>query len=263
MADQQRVIGIVGGSGWLGMAMTQAILACPSLEGVTAIVSYRSRKPAWESERVEYTQDNQYLADKADFLILSVRPQDWPSIRIDAKGKPAISVMAGVPAQVIAAQIDTAKVIRSIPNAAATVRESYTPWCRVGHFEADEIAVVQQIIASFGAEDECASEDEVDYLCAIAGAGPAYPALLAQALEASAVNKGIRPEVARRAANGVIRGSGQMLDDLSASPEALVDKFLEYEGTTAAGLRTLLEQDFLDLIDQGVRAAYGRSKTLS
>lgn len=262
MVHQQPVIGIVGGSGWLGTAMTEAFLDCASLNVSRVILSYRSTQPERTSVDVEHTRDNQYLADQADYLVLSVRPQDWSAIRIDVRGKPVISVMAGVPAQAIAAQINTSKVIRSVPNAAAMVRESYTPWCRVGEFDAEEIALVQQLLASLGAEDECASEDEVDLLTALSGAGPAYPALLAEALEQSAINHGIRPEIARRAANGVIRGSGHLLQDLSQSPKALVERFMEYEGTTASGLRTMREQGLVEVVGRGIDAAYARSKTL-
>jgi len=262
MNDKQRVIGVIGGTGWLGAAIVNGILQSHDFANTRLIVSYRTHAPRETSAQVSVTQDNQYLVEQSDMVILSVRPQDWPAINIDLKGKLVISVMAGITAAQISEGAHTSKVIRSLPNAAASINESYTPWFASQACSTDDLSIIPTLFNTFGTEDQCEIEDDIDYLTAISGAGPAYPALLAQALEESALTHGLPRHIARHAANAVIRGSGGLLEDLNSSPEQLVNVFENYGGTTAAGLISMRQAGFIKAVDQGVNAAYQRAKTL-
>ena len=87
-------LGIVGGAGWLGGAIAGAALAAGVVRADTLALSYRRAKPD-RFAGAFWTHDNQALADRCDVIMLSVRPQDWPPLAIDARGKQVISVMAG------------------------------------------------------------------------------------------------------------------------------------------------------------------------
>ena len=96
-------IGIIGGNGWIGGALARAMVETGLLPPARLTLSCRSAPPDWLPEAV-WTHDNQALADSVDVVILSVRPQDWPQIRISADGKLVVSVMAGIPLADIAAR---------------------------------------------------------------------------------------------------------------------------------------------------------------
>lgn len=262
MSNQERVIGIIGGTGWLGAAIVKAILQSPDFSHTRLIVSYRTHAPTKVSPRVTITQDNQFLAEASDIVVLSVRPQDCSTIDINLENKLLISVMAGITASHISKKFNTPNVIRSLPNAAASVNESYTPWFASKSCSKNELAYTSKLFSTFGSEDKCETEDEIDYLTAVSGAGPAYPALLAQALEESALKHGLPQNIARRAANAVIRGSGSLLEDIHSSPKELVNVFENYKGTTASGLVTMRNAGFIEAVDKGINAAYQRAKIL-
>ncbi|WP_192254342.1 pyrroline-5-carboxylate reductase family protein [Mesorhizobium silamurunense] len=251
-------LGIVGGAGWLGGAIAGAALAAGVVRAQDLALSYRSAKPD-RFPGTFWTDDNQALADRSDVIILSVRPQDWPSLSIDAKGKLVISVMAGIRLAEIGEKHGTRHVVRTLPNAAAEVAKSYTPWIASGDAADDDRAVVRAIFDACGVQDEVGSERDIDYLTGLTGSGPAFPALLADAMMRDAVAFGLAPDVARRAVNTVLTGTGRLLELNDASPADTVEAFLDYRGTTAAAIETMRDAGFDEAVAKGLAAAFLKS----
>src|SRR5690606_23138181 len=79
-------IGLIGGAGWLGSAITSAMLEAGVTTAENLTLSYRSKKPDILA-RVNLTQDNQALADASDVVVLCVRPDDWTAVDVNAGGK--------------------------------------------------------------------------------------------------------------------------------------------------------------------------------
>lgn len=255
-------IGIIGGNGWIGGAVARALAGTGVVEAAGLTLSCRSAPPGWLPEAT-LTRDNQALADRSDVVILSVRPQDWPAITVTAPGKLAISVMAGVTLADIAARLGTDRVVRALPNAAAEVGKSYTPWtANAGVTDADR-ETVRQILASFGSGDELADEAGVDYMTGLSGTGPAYPALLAVALIRDAVTHGLPPEVARRSVVEMPVGTGRLLEKNGEDPEDTVAAFVDYRGVTAAAIEAMRGAGFDTAVSAGLDAALEKSLALS
>ncbi|TIO51900.1 MAG: pyrroline-5-carboxylate reductase [Mesorhizobium sp.] len=251
-------LGIVGGAGWLGVAIAGAALAASVVRAQDLALSYRSAKPDRFSGAF-WTDDNQALADRSDVIMLSVRPQDWPSLSVDAKGKLVISVMAGIRLAEIGEKHGTRRVVRTLPNAAAEVGKSYTPWIASGDATEADRATVRAIFDACGVEDEVATERDIDYLTGLTGSGPAFPALLADAMMRDAIAFGLSPDVARRAVNTVLAGTGRLLELNDASPADTVEAFLGYRGTTAAAIETMREAGFYEAVAKGLAAAFLKS----
>ena len=255
-------IGIIGGKGWIGGAIARAAVGAGLLPPGALSLSSRGAPPGWLAE-AHWTRDNQALADRSELVVLSVRPGDWPAVAVAAPGKLVISVMAGVPLADIAARLGTERVIRALPNAAAEVGRSYTPWtARAGVTDADR-AVARRLFESFGAQDEVATEAEIDYLTGSSGTGPAYPALLGLALTRDAVAHGVPPEVARRAAVATLVGAGRLFETGGGGLEETVAAFLEYQGVTAAALRAMRAAGFDAAVSAGLAAALETSLALT
>src|ERR1700684_4593927 len=109
-------IGIIGGNGWLGNAIADAAVATGLIEPSLLTLSGRSdnRGPA-EIADAYWTKDNVELANRSDVIVLSVHPDQFPAIRVDARRKLVISVMAAVPAHRISLQTNSDMVVRSMP----------------------------------------------------------------------------------------------------------------------------------------------------
>lgn len=251
-------LGIVGGAGWLGGAIAGAVLAAGLVQAQDLTLSYRRTKP----ERFPgafWTDDNQALADRSDVILLSVRPEDWSSLAVDAGGRLVISVMAGIRLSEMCDKHATRRAVRSLPNAAAEAARSYTPWIASRETTDSDRAIVRAIFTACGVQDEVGSERDIDYLTGLTGSGPAFPALLANAMMRDAVAFGLSPQVAHRAVNTVLVGTGRLLELHDTSPVETVEAFLDYRGTTAAAIETMREAGFDEAVARGLAAAFNRS----
>ena len=254
-------IGVVGGSGWLGGAVVQAMLDAQLTVPELITLSYRSRRPA-RFQGVHWTQDNQELVDRSDVIIVSVRPIDWPAVRVVADGKLAISAMAGIRLDRLAEQLKTGRVVRALPNAAAEVGKSYTPWAASAGVSPQDRSIVRRIFDACGTTDEVASEADLDYLTGLSGSGPAFPALLATAMIKDAVAHGISPEIARRAAAATLVGAGRLLELHAHDPEETVDAFVDYRGAIAAAIAAMRAAGFESAVGDGLAAAFRKTVSM-
>ena len=247
-------IGIIGGSGWLGGAFAQAIPAAGITSTEHLTLSYRSTRPA-RFANARWTRDNQDLADRCDVIIVSVRPDDWPPLCVSAQGKLVVSVMAGITLEDLQAKLKTDRAVRSLPNAAADVGWSYTPWVASPAVTAQDRLLVARLFEACGAGEEMPGERELDYLTGLSGSGPAFPALLAAAMMRDAVSRGIDPDVARRAVTAVLIGAGRLLETKAQSPADTVEVFAAYRGTTAAAIEAMRSAGFDAAVAAGLEAA--------
>ena len=259
--DKTLKLGIIGGNGWIGGAVARAVTEAGLLAPGGLTLSCRSAPPAW-LPGAEWTHDNQALADRSDVVILSVPPQAWPAIAVTAPGKLVISVMAGVALADIAARLGTARVVRALPNAAAEVGRSYTPWTATAEVTDADRETVQAILRCFGTGDELADEAGIDYMTGLSGTGPAYPALLAVAMMRDAVAHGLPPETARRAVTAMLVGTGRLLEEKGENPEDTVAAFVDYAGVTAAGIEAMRAAGFDAAVSVGLAAALEKSLAL-
>jgi pyrroline-5-carboxylate reductase len=260
MVDIGRV-GIIGGAGWLGTAIAKALIGAGTVSAERLTCSFRSKKPETTVDCV-WTQDNRQLVENSDIVILSVRPGDWSAIDINAAGKLVISVRAGVTVDDIKRKTGSSRVARALPNAAAELGYSYTPFF-VASAEPGDGDIVGTLFRSCGAVDAVSLEEHIDYFTAMSGSGAAFPALLAEAMMNDAIARGVSADVARRAAQQVIIGAGRLQEHDRASPSDTVQAFVDYKGTTAAGIVEMRREGFETAVRAGLEAAYRKARALS
>lgn len=251
------VVGIVGGAGWLGSAIATRGLSAGVLNSSSLIISFRSprgsRFPDWPE--IIWTADNEELARRADVVVLSVRPHQFADFSLNLEDRLVISVMAGVSMATLARQLKTDRIVRAMPNAAAEIGRSYTPWVAADGVTASDRHFVSALMSSCGEEDEVATELHIDYLTGLSGSGPAFPALLASAMLSHAEENGIPLHVAKKAVRGVICGASGLINTEEFIPAAVVETFMDYQGTTAAALREMIHAGFPGAVHAGLQAA--------
>jgi pyrroline-5-carboxylate reductase len=246
-----KTLGIIGGTGWLGSAIAEALLEIGFIQPAELLVSNRSGHSTLPTD-VRVLADNQQLVALSDVVMLSIRPEQFRQLQIDASGKQVISLMAGIPTATISEVTGAQVVVRAMPNAAVDIRQSYTPWYSADNLDDSGRKWVQQLFECVGAADEVANEDNIDYLSALSGTGPAFPALLHRALASQAVAAGIPYEIAQRAARGVVLGGGQLL--ASRDPQQMIEALMAYRGVTAAALQSMADQDFDAIVGRALLA---------
>jgi len=245
-------IGIIGGTGWLGGGLAQAMLDSGFIEAERLFLSNRSGPHSLTQTGAHVLADNQTLVDACDVVILSVRPEQFKALSVKAPGKLVISLMAGVTAQAISAATGASAVVRAMANAAVEIRQSFTPWHCAHELGAAEVTFIQDLFECVGTASRVPTEDGIDYLSALSGTGPAFPALLMTALTQQAVMAGIPEDVARQAAKGVVVSASQLL--ASHDPQEMIDSLVAYKGVTAAALQSLIDAGFEKQIGGAVQA---------
>ncbi|THF47797.1 pyrroline-5-carboxylate reductase family protein [Allorhizobium terrae] len=251
-------VGIIGGAGWLGNAFARALVLKGIVPVERLLLSYRS-SPADLPAGANWTPDNQQLVDESDIVLLSVRPEDFGALKINAAGKLIISVMAGITLARISAHLGTDRVVRALPNAGAEVLKSYTPWIASEKVNYDDRAHVKIILAACGDAPELSDEVHVDYFTGLTGSGPAFPALLMAAMEEDAVRQGIDPAIANEAVCSLLIGMGRLWETRAQKPEDVVKTFLSYRGTTAAAIEAMRTTGFDRAVSEGLQAAFQKS----
>lgn len=246
---QNKMLGIIGGTGMLGRALAESVLERGVVSADRLLISNRSGASTL-GQQVRVLADNQQLVELSDIVVLSIRPEQFRELTINARGKTIVSLMAGVPASLISEVTGADQVVRAMPNAAVQIRQSYTPWFSAGALGEDDRQFVQQMFECVGTADEVPNEDCIDYLSALSGTGPAYPALLYKALVSQAILAGIPPAIAHRAAHGVVVGGGQLLAE--HDPLQMIETLMAYRGVTAAALQSMTDQHIESIIGNAV-----------
>ena len=257
-------VGIIGGNGWLGNAIAQAAITTGAVDPARLTLSGRAdNRGAAALPGARWTKNNAELVDRSDVVVLSVRPDQFPGVHVNARGKLVVSVMAGVPARAIEERTGASEVVRAIPNAAAAIRRSFTPWYATMPVSAANKRLVQALFEACGEAAEVPLESHIDYCVGMTGSGAAFPALLAQAMIAHAVAQGLPPAFAKRAATGVVAGASQLLAGENEDPAQTVQQMIDYRGTTAAGLQAMMDRGFMGSVAAGLEAAAAKAAEMA
>ena len=228
-------LGIIGATGWLGSALGGRLLDEAIVTPDRLVVANRSGPQAdYHGHTVRWARDSAELVSLSDVIIVSVRPDDWPALDLRADGRLVMSFMAGIGAVRLARC--GGRIIRAMPNAAAGIGASYTPWWADSTVTAGDRRVVTTILSAIGTSVELDAESQIDLMTALPGSGAAYPALMAVAMARFMTDRGVPDAIAWRAAEAAVCGGAAMLAGRIADAPALLAAYRDHRGTTAAGL---------------------------
>lgn len=258
-------IGLVGGSGALGGALSEALLRHKPFADLELWISNRSgAAPELAShENVHVTSDNQQLVAACDIVILSVPPAQFKTLEIDASGKLVMSVMAGITISDMEKATGATRIVRAMSSPAAAKGLAYSPWVANAAVTPEDRAVVHKIFSAAGKTDELDDEAHLNHFTAMTGPVPGFVAYYAQCMVDHAVQQGIAPDIADRAVRQLFLASGRMLAEEVATPAEQVQAMVDYAGTTAAGLTNMIESDLSEAISDGLLAAAEKAKKMS
>jgi len=256
-------LGIVGATGCLGSALGRRVLDSGLVPASDLVLLNRSgARPDYHGGiGVTWASGLPDLVDRADVVVLSVRPEDYAGLALIAPDRLVISFMAGVPLAALAPT--TGRIVRAMPNAAAERGRSYTPWLAgQGVTQADRV-LVRALLAAIGTEDEVDEEHHIDLLTALSGSGAAYPALMAAAMLAQARAAGLPEQVARHAVEAVVCDGADLLRGRVEAAAALVATYRAYRGTTAAGLDAAEAGGFTRAVEEALQAGAAKAARMT
>jgi len=173
-----------------------------------------------------------------------------------------ISVLAGVTLARLQALFPAHRIVRAVPNTPALVRQGLTGLAWGEGIPAEQQLWVRQLFAQVG-EVLDLPESQLDAFLALTSSGPAYVALVAEAMADGAVAAGLPRALALRLAHRTLAGTAALLQEQELHPAQLKDMVASPGGTTIAGLRQLERAGVRSALIEAVVAAAERSRQLA
>lgn len=232
------------GCGTIGTAVVRGLLGAGLVEPHQILATTRQAEHAAvlrEDLGVETGEDNAAFAARADVVLLGVKPQDVPGllrapgVAEALSGKLVVSVAAGVRLAQLAALVPDAYVVRAMPNAPAVIREGMTALAPAASVPAELVEVAVQVFGAVG-RVRVLDEKHMDAVTALSGSGPAFAAVILEALADGGVMMGLPRPVAMELAAQMVQGTARMVLETGRHPAALKDLVTTPAGSTIAGL---------------------------
>jgi len=258
------------GAGSMAQAMIQGWMKEDTVSPDDVYVMNKSDRAKLSSLKETYgvnvVCENKEIVKTADLVILAMKPKDVqagmeaiaPLLPLNAV---VLSVLAGVPMDTIEQGLGKRPIARCMPNTSANVGMSASAVAWNREIKKEEKIEILHLLQAIGIVKEV-EEEQLHVVTALSGSGPAYIYYLVEAFESAAITNGLSPEVARELLVQTLAGSAEMLKRTTETPENLRNKVTSPGGTTEAGIQSLQQNDFAEILACCLNAAEARSREL-
>jgi pyrroline-5-carboxylate reductase len=261
------VIAILG-CGRIGEALLVGLLGAGWTD--IAVTSRTEERAAELRERhgVEATTANASVVQRAQLVVVAVKPQDIDALLAEVgplltPEQTVLSIAAAIPtAQVEARIAPGVPVVRAMPNAPSTVHEGMAGICAGAHAGEASLALAEDALAHLGRVVRV-PESAMDAVTALSGSGPAYFALLAEAMIEAGILLGVSREISTTLVVQTMLGTAKQLRDLRMHPVELRESVTSPGGTTIAAIRELEQAGVRAALLNAVQAAMTRAQELA
>ena len=269
MVDERRIA--ILGAGRIGEALIHGLLSSGwrSAEDITASTR-REERVAELRERhgIAATQSNAEAAAGAALVVIAVKPQDIDALlgEIGPLIQPeqtVLTIAAAIPTTAIERHLtDSVPVVRAMPNTPATVHEGIAGVCAGAHAAEEHLTLAEEALRHLGGVVRV-SEPYMDAVTAVSGSGPAYFALLAEAMIEAGILLGLSREVSTQLVVQTMLGTAKQLRDGGMHPVELREMVTSPGGTTIAAIRELERAGVRAAFLNAIQAAMDRSRELA
>jgi len=217
---------------------------------------------------VEATLSNGEAIAGAGLIVIAVKPQDIESLLgeigpLITAEQTVLSVAAAIRTSRIEARIaEPVPVVRAMPNAPSIVHEGIAGICAGAHAGEQHLALAEECLSHLGGVVRV-SETYMDAVTAVSGSGPAYFALLAEAMIEAGLLLGLSREVTTRLVVQTMLGTAKLLRDEHVHPVELREAVTSPGGTTIRAIRELEQAGVRAAFLNAISAAMERSKELA
>jgi pyrroline-5-carboxylate reductase len=189
-------------------------------------------------------------------IILCVKPNALLDVATHLQGEAnmLISILAGVDIETLERNILADYTIRAMPNISAEFGSSTTTLTGSREKENETLAIFETIGEAFWVD----SEKELDIATAIAGSGPAFLSLVAEAMMDGGVKQGLKRDMSIQLVASLFKGFGPLIQ--SEHPALIKDKVMSPAGTTAAGYGALEDGKVRDAFIKAIEKSFQRTQ---
>jgi pyrroline-5-carboxylate reductase len=270
MAVDARRVAILG-AGTIGESLLRGLLDGGWRKPGEIVATVRDEDRARELEElhgVRVTLSNAEAVSGASLVVIAVKPQDFDVLLGEIGGvltpeQTVLSVAAAIPTATIERQVAPGvPVVRAMPNRPATVHEGIAGICPGAHAGEEHLQLAEEALSHLGAVVQV-PERYMDAVTAVSGSGPAYLALLAEAMIEAGILLGLSREVSTRLVVQTMLGTARLLRDEGLHPVELREQVTSPGGTTIRAIRELERAGVRAAFLNAIQAAMERSQELA
>ena len=270
MTVDARRIAILG-CGKIGESLLAGLLSTGWREPSEIVATARREERAVElRERhgVEATLSNEEAVAGAGLVVLAVKPQDFDALLGEvgpalSPEQTVLSVAAAIPTSAIEQRVTSGvPVVRAMPNAPATVHEGIAGVCAGAHAGDEHLAAAEEVLSHLGAVVRV-PERYMDAVTAVSGSGPAYFALLSEAMIEAGILLGLSREISTQLVVQTMLGTAVLLRDEKMHPVELREAVTSPGGTTIRAIHELEQAGVRAAFLNAIQAAMVRSRELA
>ena len=270
MPIDERKIAILG-AGRIGEALLSGLISSGWRKPEE--IAATSRRP----ERVEElrekfgvaaTTSNPEAVSGAAVVVISVKPQDLDALLGEVGGliaanQTVLTIAAAIPTATIERRLGASvPVVRAMPNTPSTVHEGIAGLAPGAHAEEEHLALAEEVLSHLGAVVRV-PEAMMDAVTAVSGSGPAYFALLAEAMIEAGILLGLPRETSTQLVVQTMLGTAKQLRDDKMHPVELREMVTSPGGTTIAAIHELEQAGVRAAFLNAIQAAMRRAKELA
>lgn len=255
---------LVIGGGAMGGSIARGLAGAEGVEKGQVVVADPSEeaREALEAEGVvTFASADEALGWDPDVVFLAVKPQILDTVVAPVAemlaGRLVVSIAAGVPLAHLQELVPGARAVRVMPNLPVAVKKGACAIAPGDAATAEDTALVEELLGELGAV-AVMREDQLDVEGAVVGCGPAFFALMVDALTRAGVEAGLPAATCRDLVRETMGGVAEMLAD-GTHPRAFMERVTSPGGTTAAALRAmepLLQEACYEAVDAAMDKTY-------
>jgi pyrroline-5-carboxylate reductase len=204
--------------------------------------------------------DDYNIQDKN--IILCTKPNSIKDVSQKLKGEAYsfFSILAGVKIETLKAHFNSNYYVRAMPNLSAKYLKSTTSIVA----DKDVLEIANKIFSSIGTVVNLKTENELDIATAIAGSGPAFLAIIAEALEDAGVTNGLQRNDSKLLVDSLFEGFVPLLnDEANIQKSAIKNAVMSPNGTTSAGVKAMERNSVRSAMIDTITQAYNRALELA
>lgn len=254
---------VLVGCGRMGGAMLRGWLAQGLEPGAVTVIDPRLA-PEWQDKGLRV---NAALPEDPAVLVLAVKPQ----MMADALGGVpqlgetlVISVAAGTTIATYENAFPGAAIVRVMPNTPAAIGQGVSAMIGNARASDADLDMAEALMRAVGRVVRLDHEDQMDAVTGLSGSGPAYVFHMIEAMAKAGEAQGLPSALALELARMTVAGAGALAIDADEDPAVLRENVTSPGGTTAAGLKVLMDPEtgLPPLMARTVAAATERGREL-
>ena len=254
------------GAGVIGGAIVKRLRISDVVDHVVATRRRVEKLDELKGLGVETTSDNVAAVSKADVVFICVKPGDIATVleevKEELKGKLVISTAAIIPLSFYRKMVPKARFVRTMPNVAALVGESFTAYSLDQEVEESDRETIERLLSTLGRHEEV-EEKYMDAVTGLSGSGPAYVAIVIEALMYAGLKVGLPRELSLNSSAQAVLGTARLILDGEYNASTIKDMVTTPGGTTIEGIYQLEDGKLRTALMNAVLAATEKCATIS